>query len=633
MIINCMRQLIASESKFLDDSSAMKNTRDLCLPTNNAITFVSLLNTLISKKVNDLQLDLTCPELVDRPNISLDNMMNTPLFRNRSKTDQHPSISRQTFQDNMSISKENNDSSKIMKRSNSNKKQSKQNSNIKTKSLFDKLKRLKFLRLKRKKEHQTKFKIENHLQEHFPTTYSQQKFLTGPEISVKGTLDYLEGFVNSASRAHKKEYLEEALSSYTKLCDIYTDSSRILIQKADTHAMLFQLSQSSSHFEESISALNRIIRNPNVSFQHFKTAAEKAVSLFEENGSLSKAIEIQMRLAEKFPSIDTLNKLGNLLRFANNLSAAKVVFLKVLEIDPNNLIALVTLGNICYHDVTNGKTKPSEKSLNEHTFSDLMECVDLMKYVIETYDPNVRKSFFFYTYGDALRRLGRNEESNAIFRTGVKEGLFLNFWQRSSNFIPSLRSNPIWTVKESKIGYILKDIRKHWKVIRNEAKRIYNQQLFSKHPEDLRDKGGWSVFKLFEFAKRSASNCLLAPVTCSLMENIPHIADNVKGIVVFSMMEAGTHVHPHSGSSNCRLRVHLGLDVPKPHNASKMEPHSISRLRVKDEYLYWRNGKMFVWDDSFDHEVWHFHPLNQSRLILIFDILHPDLTENQIAAL
>ena len=35
--------------------------------------------------------------------------------------------------------------------------------------------------------------------------------------------------------------------------------------------------------------------------------------------------------------------------------------------------------------------------------------------------------------------------------------------------------------------------------------------------------------------------------------------------------------------------------------------------------------------DSFDHEVWHFHPQKKSRLVLIIDMWHPNLSECDFA--
>lgn len=38
----------------------------------------------------------------------------------------------------------------------------------------------------------------------------------------------------------------------------------------------------------------------------------------------------------------------------------------------------------------------------------------------------------------------------------------------------------------------------------------------------------------------------------------------------------------------------------------------------------WEEGKVFIFDDSFEHEVWHNG--TEFRLVLIVDIWHPELT-------
>ena len=97
----------------------------------------------------------------------------------------------------------------------------------------------------------------------------------------------------------------------------------------------------------------------------------------------------------------------------------------------------------------------------------------------------------------------------------------------------------------------------------------------------------------------------------------------------FSLLSSGSHVAPHSGPSNTRLRVHLGLDIPEQKDDDDLA--SLSKLRVGNEYFTWKNGEMLIWDDSYDHEVWHYHPKNHSRLIFMVDLWHPDLTIKQIA--
>ena len=84
-------------------------------------------------------------------------------------------------------------------------------------------------------------------------------------------------------------------------------------------------------------------------------------------------------------------------------------------------------------------------------------------------------------------------------------------------------------------------------------------------------------------------------------------------------MKEGTVVWPHTGPTNCRLRMHLGLKVPQ-------DWQNLS-LTVADEKLHWHEGKVFTFDDSFEHSVEHHG--EHYRLILIMDIWHPEMTKNE----
>ena len=77
-------------------------------------------------------------------------------------------------------------------------------------------------------------------------------------------------------------------------------------------------------------------------------------------------------------------------------------------------------------------------------------------------------------------------------------------------------------------------------------------------------------------------------------------------------VRAGTHLAAHCGPSNFRLRCHLGLVVP-----------SGVRIRVGDEVREWEAGKCLIFDDSFEHEVWH--DGDEDRVVLICDLWHPDV--------
>ena len=153
-------------------------------------------------------------------------------------------------------------------------------------------------------------------------------------------------------------------------------------------------------------------------------------------------------------------------------------------------------------------------------------------------------------------------------------------------------------------------------LIRDEFKAIST----SDHRQDIRDAGlaksGWTVFSLLdESGNKIEANSARCPKTTALIES----ACGVKGnspwtMAYFSIMAPGTHVRRHRGPGNIRRRYHLGLEVPERD----------SYLMVHNRIVSWRNNECIVFDDSYEHEV--FHQSDQRRVVLIVDIPHPELT-------
>ena len=83
--------------------------------------------------------------------------------------------------------------------------------------------------------------------------------------------------------------------------------------------------------------------------------------------------------------------------------------------------------------------------------------------------------------------------------------------------------------------------------------------------------------------------------------------------IKFSAIQPGSHIAAHTGPSNDRLRVHL----PLVHTGG-------ARIRVGTEWKSWEEGKVIILDSSWEHEV--IHSGNDTRIILILDIWHPELT-------
>jgi aspartate beta-hydroxylase len=60
-------------------------------------------------------------------------------------------------------------------------------------------------------------------------------------------------------------------------------------------------------------------------------------------------------------------------------------------------------------------------------------------------------------------------------------------------------------------------------------------------------------------------------------------------------------------------------------------PEDCGALRVGGEARRWRVGECLVFDDSFVHEAWN--DSDHTRVVLIFDIWNPHLTEIERGAL
>ena len=128
------------------------------------------------------------------------------------------------------------------------------------------------------------------------------------------------------------------------------------------------------------------------------------------------------------------------------------------------------------------------------------------------------------------------------------------------------------------------------------------------------DRGKWNLFYLYLHDIKFDDNCKKLPKTIELIENvIPRHYHHA----MISAMVPNTHIVKHYGPTNKKLRFHLPLlGVPG------------SNLRVADITHPLQAGKGYVFDDSFEHEAWH--DGEHTRVILIADFWHPDLTDEEV---
>ena len=119
--------------------------------------------------------------------------------------------------------------------------------------------------------------------------------------------------------------------------------------------------------------------------------------------------------------------------------------------------------------------------------------------------------------------------------------------------------------------------------------------------------------------RKYEQSCARCPVTAKTMEYVPaamELAMAGGGETLFSTLKPGTHLRPHCGSTNARLTCHMGIIVPAG-----------CTIRCGEEWRGWKEGECIVFDDSWEHEV--FHRGESDRIVLLINFWHPDLPADQ----
>ena len=212
-------------------------------------------------------------------------------------------------------------------------------------------------------------------------------------------------------------------------------------------------------------------------------------------------------------------------------------------------------------------------------------------------------------FGLALMSLGFEEDARLLFQNGVVRGLWDNPLQRPVfKYVRGLTSKP-WHNKHDFL--FVKKLEDGAKQIKNEL--LYNlenhSQLFMLDYENVPLCGDWKAIKLISNDGQRTEHADYFPKTMQIIDSSEQEFVTVK----FSAIQPGSHIAAHTGPSNDRLRVHLSL----VHTGG-------ARIRVGTEWRSWEEEKIIILDSSWEHEV--VHSGNNTRIILILDIWHPELT-------
>jgi ornithine lipid ester-linked acyl 2-hydroxylase len=186
----------------------------------------------------------------------------------------------------------------------------------------------------------------------------------------------------------------------------------------------------------------------------------------------------------------------------------------------------------------------------------------------------------------------------------------MEFTDKNPKYFYTIDESSNLKLLESNYSVILQELNQ---LIQNSKKGFWHIN----YPEYVKSKlnNNWKAYSFRFFGIKNTFNCDACPNTESILNKIP-------GIITadFSYLPPHTHIKPHTGFTKMILRVHLGLIIPKD-----------CSLRVGDQTRIWEQGKLLMFDDSFEHEAWN--NSDEDRYILMIDIPNPlwGYTANEIS--
>ncbi len=132
--------------------------------------------------------------------------------------------------------------------------------------------------------------------------------------------------------------------------------------------------------------------------------------------------------------------------------------------------------------------------------------------------------------------------------------------------------------------------------------------------DGMLNNADWAAFYLWKNGEIVPQNAARCPKTMAAIANIPLTQTNNRSpSVLFSLLRPGAHIPAHCGFVNTRLICHLPLIVPAG-----------CTFRVGNEIRPWVEGKVWLFDDTIEHEAWN--ESDAVRVILLFEVWRPEIS-------
>jgi len=163
-----------------------------------------------------------------------------------------------------------------------------------------------------------------------------------------------------------------------------------------------------------------------------------------------------------------------------------------------------------------------------------------------------------------------------------------------------------------------KTLEAEWAGIREEFLRRFDERDARLWPQPFVYTKEWKLLPLIDRGRMAQHGVTGIDEEMERnQKNFPRtveVLNRLPGLVTagFSRLVPGTRIHPHKGIDHTVLRCHLGLLAPPGYT-----------LHVNGVERQWQDRCVFLFDDTYAHEVWS--DGDQPRVVLIMDFNRADL--------
>merc|ERR1712107_564678 len=194
--------------------------------------------------------------------------------------------------------------------------------------------------------------------------------------------------------------------------------------------------------------------------------------------------------------------------------------------------------------------------------------------------------------------------------------------KRLPHYVPGLTAQPFWDAEQFALGRALEEASP---IIADEIASLYNDtkkwKAVVEHTQAKDSKlllnSTWVDLSIFSGGRFNDESCLAMPRTCDLLKSQLDVVTNPPALALVSEMKPGAEVGEHVGVTNAALTFHLGIRVPAEGSGG---------IRVGNQERQWKEGKVLVFDDSFNHSVWHSSREDAPRTVLLVRAWHPEVS-------